>query len=186
MLHTAENTAVWQEFDARYRPVIIGFARRAGLNLADAEDASQEALLRFVKRYQEGAYDRTRGRLRAWMAGIARNCIVDVHRARAARREAGPARFDDLALDPRQTETMWLDECHRAIMQRALTELRETTRTDSRTLEAFELVAFSQQPAAEVAESLGMQLDSVYAAKHRCTKQLREIVNRLKQAYEME
>ncbi|RMF83591.1 MAG: sigma-70 family RNA polymerase sigma factor, partial [Planctomycetota bacterium] len=151
MLHTAENTAVWQEFDARYRPVLIAFARRAGLSLADAEDAAQEALLRFVKRYREGGYDRSRGRLRAWMAAIARNCVIDVHRARAARREVDASQFDAFPFDEQESETLWLDECNRAIMQRALVELRANSRTDPRTLEAFELVAFAQRPAAEVA-----------------------------------
>lgn len=185
-LRTADNHAVWQEFDARYRPVIIGFARRAGLSLADAEDVAQESLLRFVKYYQKGTYDRSRGRLRAWMTAIARNCIFDQHRARAVRREAGSSQIGELALDEREAETLWADECRRAIVDRALRELQENTRTDPRTLQAFELVAFSHRPAAEVAQELGIRLDSVYAAKHRCTRQLREIVQRLQQAYELE
>jgi RNA polymerase sigma-70 factor (ECF subfamily) len=185
-LRSTENTEVWQELDARYRSVIIGFGRRAGLSQDDAEDAAQETLLRFVKYYQQGAYDRSRGRLRAWMAGIAQNCISDQHRARAARREHGTSQIGDLALDPGQTEVCWNEECERAIVDRALRELHESTRIDPRTLQAFKLVAFSQRSAVDVAKELGMRLDSVYAAKHRCTAQLRQIVGRLKQAYELE
>jgi len=185
-LREPENDTIWREFDARYRPVIIGFGRRAGLSAVDAEDAAQEALLKFVKYYQKGAYDRSRGRLRAWMSGIARNCVFDQHRARQARQEVGASRLGELAMDDGGVETMWNDECRRAIVDRAMRELRETSRMDERTLKAFDLVAFEQRPAAEVAKELGMRLDSVYAAKHRCARQLRGIVERLQLAYEME
>lgn len=185
-LRASDNAAVWQELDTRYRAVIIGFARRAGLSREDAEDAAQEALLRFVKYYQQGTYDRSRGRLRAWMAGIAQNCIADQHRARAARREHGTSQIADVAFDPADSETHWDDECRRVIVERAMRELHESTRLNPRTLQAFSSVVFSRRPAGEVAEELGMRLDSVYAAKHRCTELLRQIVDRLQRAYELE
>ena len=81
------NEAVWHDFDARYRPVLVGFGRRLGLGAEDAADAAQDALARFVRSYREGRYDRGRGRLSSWIIGIARNCIVDQMRTRAARHE---------------------------------------------------------------------------------------------------
>ena len=40
-LHDPSDAATWAEFDARYRPVLIGFARNFGL--ADAEVAHRAA-----------------------------------------------------------------------------------------------------------------------------------------------
>src|SRR5688572_33473691 len=63
----------WLEFDARFRPIVRGFAMKLGLSEADAEDVTQEALARFVKYYRQGKYDRTRGRLSSWLITIAQN-----------------------------------------------------------------------------------------------------------------
>ena len=67
------NQAVWQVFDARYRPVLLAFARRLDLSAEDAADVAQEALTRFMTALREGRFDRDRGRLRSWMVGIARH-----------------------------------------------------------------------------------------------------------------
>ena len=67
-----QNRAVWQMFHDRYRPLLITFAKRLGLKEADAEDAAQEALIAFVASYQDGKYQRDKGRLRTWLSAIAR------------------------------------------------------------------------------------------------------------------
>jgi RNA polymerase sigma-70 factor (ECF subfamily) len=177
---------VWSEFDARYRPVLVGFARRLGLSDSDAEDATQEALTRFVRSYRDGGYDREAGRLRSWMVKIAQNCIIDSQRARGRRREwRGQSALDET---PRadELETMWQEECRRTIADRALMELRRDTRFDERTLRAFEMLALGGVAPATVAETLDLSIDSVYAAKSRGTRRLREIVTRLDEAYEHE
>lgn len=181
----ARNHAVWKEFDERYRPILTGFARRLGLTLADAEDAAQEALTRFVQHYQSGAYDRERGRLRTWMISIARNCVMDALRTRAVRRERrGMSGVVDEPA-PDELEAAWDAECRRTIATRALAELRATTRFDDRTIQAFEMLTLENRPPSFVATELGLSVDSVYAAKHRCAKALREIVERLRDVYEV-
>ena len=77
---------VWQDFDRRYRPILIAFAQRLGL---PDEDAAQDTLTRFVRSYREGKYDRDRGRLRSWIIGIARHCIYDIHQHRATNPKRG-------------------------------------------------------------------------------------------------
>lgn len=182
----SHSDELWAEFDLRYRPVILALARRCGLGLADAEDVAQEALVRFVRNYREGKYDRQRGRLRAWLTGIARNCIADALRIRAARREwRGNSAVGQVPADD-ELERLWEAECRRTIVHRALRELREATRSERHTVQAFELVVFEQRRPADVAAELGMTVDSVYAAKSRCTKRLRSIVTRLHEAYEIE
>ena len=71
-LYDPANSVVWRQFDQRYRPIIIGFARRLGLTDDDAADIAQETLVRFVKEYRAGKYDRTRGRLRTWIIAMVR------------------------------------------------------------------------------------------------------------------
>ena len=86
-LRDSENAILWEAFDRRYRPILVGFARNLGLDEVDAADVAQETLSRFVQEYREGRYDRSRGRLGAWLVGIARYRILDLRRKRAVSRE---------------------------------------------------------------------------------------------------
>jgi len=175
----------WLELDARFRPILRGFAMKLGLCEADADDVTQEALARFVKHYREGKYDRSRGRLSSWLIAIAQNCARDLHRSRAGKRELrGESAIVDLP-DNDALETLWDHECRRVLLDHALRELRDCTRLEQRTIGAFERLALQQRQPAEIAEELGMSLDSVYAAKNRCLSQLREILARLNEVYEV-
>jgi hypothetical protein len=62
-LHDPADAVAWEQFDRRYRPIVVGFASRLGLADADAADVAQEVMLQFVKEYRAGKYDRQRGRL---------------------------------------------------------------------------------------------------------------------------
>ena len=42
-LKDPRNEAAWRRFMDRYRPILIGFARRLGLSPSDAEDATLSA-----------------------------------------------------------------------------------------------------------------------------------------------
>jgi RNA polymerase sigma-70 factor (ECF subfamily) len=180
----ASNT-VWTEFDTRFRPVITALARRLGLSEADAADAAQETLARFLAAYRAGKYDRARGRLSSWVIGIARHCILDLRQARAARHEArGLSAADDLPADD-ELQVAWDAECRLAIVHRALELLRARTATDEKTLRAFERVALDGHSPADVARELRMTTADVYLAKHRCLSRLRELISTLSVAYEI-
>ena len=99
------NDQAWREFDARYRPIIVSFARALDLKVEDAADVAQETLVRFLKEYRAGKYDRSRGRLHSWLIGIAKHCVGDQRHARARRREQrGLSAIADLPGDHRLTE----------------------------------------------------------------------------------
>jgi RNA polymerase sigma-70 factor (ECF subfamily) len=175
----------WVEFDLRFRPIVRGFAMKLGLSEADADDVTQEALTRFVKSYRQGKYDRSRGRLSSWLIAIAQNCIFDLHQSRAVRKEhRGESAIADLS-EPSALEAAWAEESRRVILEHAMRELKESTRLESRTISAFEMLAFKQKAPADIAAEMGMSLDSVYAAKNRCLTQLREILARLNRVYEV-
>lgn len=180
------NEDAWALFDDRFRPVLIGFAYRLGLNATDAADAAQETLMRVVQSYRAGKYDRERGRLHSWIVGIARNCISDQKSKRSGRREhRGMSAIADLP-DDGEMRSLWNDECRAEILRRAISTLRTETRTDERTIRIFELLAFHQLAAQRVAEEIGVTTNDVYVAKHRCLRKLRTIVAELDRAFEIE
>ena len=183
-LHDMRDGAVWSEFDARYRPIIFGLARRLGLGEADSAEVAQQTLTEFVRDYQSGRYQRDRGRLRAWLIGIARHRAYDVLRGMRRRREyRGDSGYLGIPAPDGLTE-IWVAERDRSIALRALDELRATSRTTPNALMAFEMVAIQAMPLEEVARDRGMTVDEVYRVKHRITRRLREIVARLSRCYE--
>jgi RNA polymerase sigma-70 factor (ECF subfamily) len=182
-LHDPSDEAVWRDFDARYRPIIYAIAQRLGLRPDDAAEIAQETLTEFVRDYRNGGYERGRGRLRSWIIGIARHRVTDALRQRAKRREMrGESAFEELPDDNRLVE-LWEAERERTILDLALKELRENTKTDEKTVRSFEMVAIEGVPAEAVAAETGMTVAEVYRVKNRITRRLREIVERLTQAY---
>ncbi len=185
-LHNAGDTAAWRVFDARYRPIIIGFARRVGLSDADAADVAQETILQFITEYRQGRYDRSRARLRAWLIGIARARVAGAFRKAAVRREkAGVTAVVDLE-DDGALSSLWDQERRAAILQLAMEELRSSTRTSDKTIQAFDMLTVRQLPPAAVAEALGMTVHDVYLAKSRVAQRLREIIERVEVAFDGE
>jgi RNA polymerase sigma factor (sigma-70 family) len=182
LLKDPAQQAVWREFDDRFRPLLTAFGRRLGLDAGEAEDVAQETLVEFVRAYQEGKYDRSRGRLSSWIISIAQNRIL--HRrlvvGRAAGRQ-GESALADLS-DPARLTAVWEEEQQRLIIVRAMEVLR-AGRTLEPTVRAFELVALLGVPAKEAARECGMTVDEVYTAKNRVTGRLREIVEELTAAW---
>ncbi|MGE0481102.1 MAG: RNA polymerase sigma factor [Phycisphaerae bacterium] len=177
-LHESGNRAAWDEFDRRYRPILVAFLRRMGLHDADAADVAQDTLACFVQDYRARKYDRAQGRLRSWLIGIARCRLVDLKRRTGRRRELrGESAIVELA-DSVDIEAVWDGEEKRHIFQQAVQELRRSTQFHERTLEAFERVVFGREPVHAVAGELGLKPQEIYNAKNRVIERLRAIVAR--------
>jgi RNA polymerase sigma factor (sigma-70 family) len=177
-LRAGHDDAMWSLFVARYRPVLLSIARRLGLSEPDAADAAQQTLLEFVRDIRDGRYDRSRGRLRSWLASIAEHRCRDFLRSARVRRPAEPLPED---LDERRSVLeRWWDEAEEAeIAVAAWEEIRRkhASRAD-RSIEAFELVAMRNVPPSEAARHLGMTVEALYAAKYRVAHRLRAAIER--------
>ncbi len=184
-LHQSGNRIAWAEFDRRYRPILIGFLRGMGLNESDAADAAQETLACFVQDYRARKYDRSSGRLRTWLIGIARCRLADQRRAKFRRRELrGESAFRDASgPSDADAEALWEAQERRFIFDSAVAELRQSTRFAERTIEAFERVVLRREPVDAVAAELGLTPQEIYNAKNRVVERLREIVKRYEQRF---
>jgi RNA polymerase sigma-70 factor (ECF subfamily) len=183
-LHDAENADVWELFDRRYRPILVGFARNLGLGEQDAADIAQETLARFLSEYRDGRYDREKGRLGAWLVGIARYRILDLRRRRAGKFQlAGESAIVDLD-DKKHLSQVWEDERRHSVLRTAMTELNENSRTDPRTIKVFEMLMVHSATPQAVAEEFGISVHDVYLAKSRVAQRLRTIVERIESEYD--
>lgn len=181
-----DNHAIWQEFVDRYRPMIVRYGLRFGLSAADAEDVAQQALASFCTAYQQGKYDRQKGRLRHWLFGIARNSIANWSRRGRARelQLAGDGEQTDFfaaIADPHEMERLWEQEWRASVLQQCLDEIRDEV--EPHTFEAFHLFAAQGLSAEQVAEQLGMTANAVFSAKRRILRRVRELLPKWEDAW---
>jgi len=184
-LFDLQNAAAWREFDDRFRPIVVGVATRLGLEPADAADVAQETITQFVRDYRAGKYDRTRGKLRSWIIGIARHRVAEVHRARTGRREQRGQSAIVTIPEESHFGTIWDAECRQATLCAALRELATSSKVSERTLDAFRMHVIEEESPERVAEKLGTTVRAVYLAKHRCLARLRQVMGGMKDVYEM-
>ena len=164
-----------------YGPVIYGFARRRGLQDADAADTMQDVLRSVTTAIQRLDYDPRQGRFRGWLYTLTRNRVFTLQSSRNGKpRATGDSNVQSLlSAQPDQRESHdeeWELDYRRSLTAVVLEELREEF--SEKIWQAFWQTAVEAQPAGEVAKSLGMSLGSVYVAKSRVLARARESVQR--------
>lgn len=76
----------FRELVEAHETAVHGFLRRRVQDAGRAEDLTQEVFLRAWRHAEQ--YDPQRADVRAWLLGIARNLVIDAHRADAVRPRA--------------------------------------------------------------------------------------------------
>src|SRR3954471_1163051 len=74
-IRDGHDAAAWREFVQTYAPVVYGFARRRGLQDADAADLMQEVFRSVAGAAGRLEYDPKRGSFRGWLYTVTRNKI---------------------------------------------------------------------------------------------------------------
>src|SRR5712691_3585277 len=78
------DSPAWRQFVEFYAPLIFGFARRHGLQDADAADLTQDVLAAVAQAMRKWEYDPRRGSFRAWLFTAVRHrlqrFLADRHR----------------------------------------------------------------------------------------------------------
>ncbi len=175
-LREADNATVWQQYVDRYRPLILEYARRAGVRTDDAEDIAQQALAAFADAYRAGRYDRDKGRLRDWLFGIVRNQLRHWYqrgRGREVQITGESSDFFAKVEDKEHMQAGWNEQWRAAVLEQCLLRVRGEVQPS--TWDAFDLFACRGWPAARVAEHLGISPDAVFGAKRRVLNRVREL-----------
>lgn len=178
------NQAAWRQFDERFRGVVLGAARKIGLDESDAADVAQETMLQSLRDYKAGRYDRSRGRLSSWIIAIAHHRITDLLR----RKERGAIAAGDTTLREmpavEDVTNAWREALQASVFRSAWEAIQSESHLSPVNLRAFELAVIRSVPPEAVASECGISVDQVYVAKSRVSTKLKEIVERLTLAYE--
>ena len=178
----ARDNQAWSQFVAIYAPLVYGFARRRGLQDADAADLAQEVLRRVAGAVRGLEYDPDRGTFRGWLFTVVGNEL-----RKFAQKQQRPGRgtgdtdaLHRLAAQPAPEENHsaeWDDEYERRLFSYAAEQVRGDFQES--TWQAFWRTAVEGQAAKPVAEALGLTVAAVYLAKGRVMARLKEQVRML-------
>lgn len=163
------DPSAWDRFVALYTALLYRWARRWGLQAADASDVVQDVLL-VVMRELPSYRPTPSARFRSWLWAVTRN------RVRALRRRRFPVPqgdfgADEPAVSARPPEEEAAEEL--ALLTRRAAELLRNDFQPA-TWQAFWETAVEGRPGEEVARELGMSVGAVYAARFRVQRRIRE------------
>jgi RNA polymerase sigma factor (sigma-70 family) len=180
---TADHQA-WSQFVELYAPVIYGFARKHGLQDADAADLTQDVLRVVAKTIQGLDYDRQRGSFRGWLFTVLRNKLRNfVTRRRPYEQGTGDTDAQMLLQEQPAPEedaaASWDRDFERQLFACAAKQVRG--RVQPATWQAFWLTTVQGKSGKQVAEELKMTVAAVYVAKSRVMAQLKEQVRLLRE-----
>jgi RNA polymerase sigma-70 factor (ECF subfamily) len=176
------NQAAWAELVEHYGGKVYTWCRRWGLQGADAQDVTQNVLLKLAGAMKDFTYDPSRS-FRAWLKTLTNRALSNFAAGRppvalgsgdsqvGRMLENVEARADLL----RRLE----EEFDRELLDEAMARVR--LRVAPQTWEAFRLTALEGLSGAEAAERIPMQVGQVFVAKRRVQKLLQEEVARLEQ-----
>jgi RNA polymerase sigma-70 factor (ECF subfamily) len=175
-IRDSQDALAWNEFVGIYGPLIYSFARRRGLQDADAADLTQEVLRAVSCSITQFQYDPDRGGFRRWLFTVTRNELADfVGRARRSPVGAGDTGMREfLERQPAVVDEarLWDEEYRRQLLDWAAERVRNEVRES--TWQAFWQTAVEGRGAEEVANRLGMSVGAVYIAKSRVIARLRD------------
>jgi RNA polymerase sigma factor (sigma-70 family) len=175
-----KDQAAWSEFVARYGPRILQWCRGWKLQESDAQDVTQEVLLKLNGLMARFVYDPS-GSFRGWLKTLTHHAWRDLA---AERRRSGlgvgERSVSELLGNLQAGENLveQLDaEFRREVMDRAMERARR--RVSERTWDAFRLTALEGWSGAAAAERLELKVARVYGAKSEVQEMIREEVRKL-------
>jgi RNA polymerase sigma-70 factor (ECF subfamily) len=157
------NTEFQSIFEAN-KDAVYGFAWRMTGSPETAEDIAQDSFLQLLK--APGHYDGTRGPIRAWLLGIARNLIL-----KRWRMEERWTSFDDetFTVDPPSIDCRADQKVAHAVQ--ALPPLQR---------EVVILIECESLTLEEAARAVGAEVGTVKARLHRARTNLRRMLEPLR------
>jgi RNA polymerase sigma-70 factor (ECF subfamily) len=178
-LRDARDDGAWAQFVDVYAPLVFGFARRHGLQDADAADLTQDVLQAVSRGIRRLDYDPRRGTFRGWLFTVVRNKLrnflaVQNRPGRGTGDTDAQHRLQELPAREEDEAAWWDQEYERRVFAWAAEQVRGAFQ-DS-TWQAFWQTAIEGKTGPQAARSLRMSVAAVYLAKGRVMARLKELI----------
>ena len=185
-LRDGTDHGAWQEFMKMYGPVVYGFARKRGLQDADAADLMQDVMRSVSTAIGRLDYDRSQGTFRGWLFTITRNRVFNFLSARRLRPQGSGDTSMHRQLDAQSATSdgadVWELEYQRRLASLAMDRVKKEFQES--TWQAFWLTAVEGNSAADVSKQIGMSTGAIYVAKSRVLARLKEEVESMQRQEE--
>lgn len=183
-LKDPNDSGAWTEFVRLYASVVYGFARKRGLQDADAADLMQEVLRSVSNAVGRLEYDPRKGTFRGWLYSITRNKIFNFLEAgRRHVRGSGDSQLQQRLQElPNRDldDDDWDREYDRKVFAWAAERVQPEFQAS--TWKAFWLTAVEGRDAQDAGKQLGLSPGAVYVAKSRVLARLREEIRELSES----
>lgn len=182
-LKSWENKQEWNSFFQQYYPYLKNLAISHKLPSQDVDDVVQEVFISMAKQFQNQSFDSGKGVFHAWVTKFAKWRIIDIVRKNRTRSNLITT-GDDLLMESQPDMSQNLDnkfeiEYKRLIVKKALKNLKNNKRTKEYNI-FFDLFV-GKMSKEELMAKYQTTANSIYFAKHRVLKRLKEEVARLTQ-----
>lgn len=178
----ADNEA-WELFADIYAPLVLGLARRWGLQDSDAADLVQEVMAEVARSISKFEYRPEIGKFRSWLFKIANRTLWRLQQ-KSSRQTQGTGDTQMVQMmhnvesgDASEMEEEWNANYQRQLFAWAAEQVRKTVAEV--TWSAFWETAVLGEKPDVVAQKLGLSVGSVYVAKNRLLKKIRQKVTEI-------
>jgi len=165
----------WREFNSIYRPMLLAYLGKRGLNESDANDVVQDIFVKLLAKIH--TYDREQSPFRTWLFSVAHNTLIDHARRLASHQKAVDGWVGNmLSATPSDSVRMteeWVRIHREKILEHALKTVR--ARTSSRVWACFEQRLLRNRPASVIAAELKIEPNAVYVNASRVLKLVRAV-----------
>jgi len=174
----ARQPEAWRRLVRLYGPVVYGWCRQSGIQASDAADVVQEVFQSVSTAINGFRRNRPGDSFRGWLWTITRNKLRDHfrHRQGLPAAQGGTEAQQRLAQIPdNPPDSSSVDDKidgSQSLTNRGLELVR--AEFEDRTWQAFWRATVDAQPAAAVADELGMTVAAVYKAKSRVMRRIRQ------------
>ncbi|CAN5134001.1 sigma-70 family RNA polymerase sigma factor [soil metagenome] len=180
------NADAWHEFMRLYGPVVYGFARKRGLQDADAADLMQDVMRSVSAAIGRLEYDPKQGTFRGWLFTITRNKVFSFlssrrHRAQGSGDSATNRLLDEKA-DPSDGSEIWELEYQRRLASLAMERVKNEFHESS--WRSFWMTAVEGVAPAQAAKTIGISAGAVYVAKSRVLARIKAEVEAMQRQEE--
>jgi RNA polymerase sigma factor (sigma-70 family) len=172
-------------FDETYREVILAWCRGRGLR-GDAEDATQEILLKLSYELPAFVHDSGRGKFRSWLKTLVYNAVTDRFRKNKHRVEPAPVGGSAFQqkLENQAEASDETGELSEDLMMRLEGDLekaygRVQGMFEPKTWQAYRQLVWEQRDVADIARDLELKAETIKRHAKRVRAKVEQEANRI-------
>ena len=171
----------WSRLVNTFGPIVYRWCRTSGVKESDAPDVVQEVFASVARGIAAFERQKTEGSFRSWLATITRNRVRDHFRRQAQQDLAagGTDAYERMQShpDPIDEDAIYGSSIENPLVRRVMESVK--LEFEDTTWQAFWMTTIENKSPAFVSQTLSIAVASVYQAKSRVLRKLRQRVSEL-------